>query len=34
MIWLFEKFGWATDVRWPKRERFDKLAARRAAGEA
>lgn len=29
-IWLFEKLGWATDVRWPKRERFDKLAARRA----
>jgi stearoyl-CoA desaturase (delta-9 desaturase) len=34
MIWLFEKFGWATDVRWPKRDRFDKLAIRRAAGEA
>ena len=30
-IWLFERLGWATDVRWPKRERFDKLAARRAA---
>ncbi|HJQ01090.1 MAG TPA: acyl-CoA desaturase [Jatrophihabitans sp.] len=29
-IWLFERLGWATDVRWPKRERFDKLAARRA----
>ncbi|MEO6704075.1 MAG: acyl-CoA desaturase [Jatrophihabitantaceae bacterium] len=30
-IWIFEKLGWATDVRWPKRERFDKLAARKAA---
>ncbi|SHH57803.1 stearoyl-CoA desaturase (delta-9 desaturase) [Jatrophihabitans endophyticus] len=25
MIWLFEKFGWATDVRWPKPERLEKL---------
>lgn len=33
-IWLFERFGWATEVRWPKRERFDKLAARRAAETA
>ncbi len=24
-IWLFEKFGWATDVRWPKPERLAKL---------
>jgi stearoyl-CoA desaturase (delta-9 desaturase) len=31
MIRGFEKLGWASDVRWPKRERFDKLAARRAA---
>jgi len=30
-IWIFEKLGWAHDVRWPKRERFDKLAAKRAA---
>ena len=30
-IWLFEKLGWATDVRWPRRDRFDKLAARKAA---
>ncbi|HEX4727240.1 MAG TPA: acyl-CoA desaturase [Jatrophihabitans sp.] len=30
-IWLFERLGWVTDVRWPKRDRFDKLAARRAA---
>jgi stearoyl-CoA desaturase (delta-9 desaturase) len=28
VIWIFEKFGWATDVRWPK---ADRLAARRAA---
>jgi stearoyl-CoA desaturase (Delta-9 desaturase) len=26
-IWIFEKLGWATDVRWPRAER---LAARRA----
>jgi stearoyl-CoA desaturase (Delta-9 desaturase) len=25
VIWLFEKFGWATDVRWPKPERVAKL---------
>jgi stearoyl-CoA desaturase (delta-9 desaturase) len=25
VIWLFEKFGWATDVRWPKAERVAKL---------
>ena len=31
LIGLFEKAGWATSVRWPKRDRFDKLAARRAA---
>jgi stearoyl-CoA desaturase (delta-9 desaturase) len=28
LIQLFERFGWAWDVRWPKPER---LAARRAA---
>ena len=22
VIWLFEKLGWATDVRWPKPERL------------
>jgi stearoyl-CoA desaturase (Delta-9 desaturase) len=27
MIWIFERLGWATDVRWP---REDRLAARRA----
>jgi stearoyl-CoA desaturase (delta-9 desaturase) len=21
-IWIFEKFGWASDVRWPKRDRL------------
>jgi stearoyl-CoA desaturase (Delta-9 desaturase) len=26
-IWVFEKFGWATDVRWP---RADRIAARRS----
>ncbi len=25
VIWLFEKLGWATDVRWPKPERLEKL---------
>jgi stearoyl-CoA desaturase (delta-9 desaturase) len=25
IIWLFEKLGWATDVRWPKPERIEKL---------
>jgi stearoyl-CoA desaturase (delta-9 desaturase) len=24
-IWLFEKLGWATDVRWPKPERIARL---------
>lgn len=33
-IWIFEKLGWATDVRWPKRARFDKLAERRASERA
>ncbi|MEP6853820.1 MAG: acyl-CoA desaturase [bacterium] len=26
LIWLFERFGWVSNVRWPRRERFDKLA--------
>jgi stearoyl-CoA desaturase (delta-9 desaturase) len=26
LIWIFEKFGWATDVRWPK---ADRIAAKR-----
>lgn len=25
LIWFFEKFGWASDVRWPKPERIAKL---------
>jgi len=25
VIWLFEKLGWATEVRWPKPERLTKL---------
>jgi stearoyl-CoA desaturase (delta-9 desaturase) len=29
VIWLFERFGWATAVRWPK---ADRLATRRAEG--
>ena len=31
VIWLFEKLGWATDVRWPKAERLAKLRAENAA---
>jgi stearoyl-CoA desaturase (delta-9 desaturase) len=27
VIWLFEKLGWASDVRWPKQDRIDKLRA-------
>jgi stearoyl-CoA desaturase (delta-9 desaturase) len=23
LIWIFEKFGWASDVRWPKEDRLD-----------
>jgi stearoyl-CoA desaturase (delta-9 desaturase) len=30
IIWIFEKFGWATDVRWPKAERIEKLRAEAA----
>jgi stearoyl-CoA desaturase (Delta-9 desaturase) len=30
IIRWFEKAGWASAVKWPKRDRFDKLAARRA----
>jgi stearoyl-CoA desaturase (delta-9 desaturase) len=30
LIWIFEKLGWATDVRWPRRDRLD--AKRVAAG--
>jgi stearoyl-CoA desaturase (delta-9 desaturase) len=28
VIWIFEKLGWATDVRWPKPERIEKLRVR------
>jgi stearoyl-CoA desaturase (delta-9 desaturase) len=31
MIWLFEKFGWATNVRWPKPERLEKLRVQQSA---
>jgi stearoyl-CoA desaturase (Delta-9 desaturase) len=27
IIWFFEKVGWATDVRWPKADRIEKLRA-------
>jgi stearoyl-CoA desaturase (delta-9 desaturase) len=30
LIRWFEQAGWASAVKWPKRDRFDKLAARRA----
>jgi len=26
LIWLFEKFGWVYDVRWPRPERLAKLS--------
>lgn len=25
-IWIFEKFGWATNIKWPNAERFAKLS--------
>jgi stearoyl-CoA desaturase (delta-9 desaturase) len=28
LIWIFEKFGWVKDVRWPKP---DRLIAKRVA---
>jgi len=28
VIWLFERFGWATQVRWPSQARLARLAAR------
>jgi len=31
VIWLFEKLGWATDVRWPKPERLERLRVRQEA---
>jgi stearoyl-CoA desaturase (delta-9 desaturase) len=35
LIWIFEKFGWARDVRWPKSERLDpkRLAATGTMGK-
>lgn len=32
VIWLFEKLGWATDVRWPAPERIAKLRVPAQAG--
>ena len=33
LIWIFEKFGWASDVRWPKADRLDgkRLEGKRVA---
>ncbi|MBN9101837.1 MAG: acyl-CoA desaturase [Pseudonocardia sp.] len=28
LIWIFERFGWAYDVRWPTTRRLEKLSAR------
>ncbi|MBM7771802.1 stearoyl-CoA desaturase (delta-9 desaturase) [Actinokineospora baliensis] len=28
LIWIFEKFGWVTDVRWPSEARLAKLSVR------
>ena len=33
VIWLFEKFGWATDVRWPKAGAAGQAARRRGLGD-
>ncbi len=32
LIWIFEKFGWVRDVRWPSRQRIERLLARPAPG--
>ncbi|MFD1148409.1 acyl-CoA desaturase [Saccharothrix hoggarensis] len=29
MIWLFEKFGWATNVRWPNEQRLARISAKK-----
>ncbi|QQQ77093.1 acyl-CoA desaturase [Saccharothrix sp. 6-C] len=29
MIWLFEKFGWATNVRWPNQQRLARISAKK-----
>ncbi len=33
-IWLFEKFGWARDVRWPSAERIKARLVRDREKEA
>jgi stearoyl-CoA desaturase (delta-9 desaturase) len=27
VIWIFEKFGWASNVRWPTPQRLARIAA-------
>ena len=34
IIWLFEKFGWVRDVRWPARERVDRHGATQTGGRS
>ncbi|MET7425632.1 acyl-CoA desaturase [Dactylosporangium sp. NPDC005555] len=34
LIWIFEKLGWATDVRWPKRDRLDAKRVAATSGAA
>jgi stearoyl-CoA desaturase (Delta-9 desaturase) len=29
-IWLFEKLGWASNVKWPTQRRLERLGARAA----
>ncbi|WP_189224347.1 acyl-CoA desaturase [Saccharothrix coeruleofusca] len=29
MIWAFEKFGWATNVRWPNQQRLTRISAKK-----
>jgi hypothetical protein len=29
LIWLFERFGWAADVRWPSEQRLARITAKK-----
>ena len=31
LIWMFEKFGWATNVKWPSKERIERLTLEKAS---
>jgi stearoyl-CoA desaturase (delta-9 desaturase) len=34
LIWMFEKFGWVRDVRWPTPQRLDRLASAKTTAKA